>query len=76
MVGSLEPDIFVPVLIRRMARQHSRDVEDDARLLVRQAVLTRRLVGERIEPCKADLDVVLIHRESQVQQLQLSIVPV
>ena len=76
MVGSLEPDIFVPVLIRRMARQHSRDVEDDARLLVRQAVLTRRLVGERIEPCKADLDVVLIHGESQVQQLQLSIVPV
>lgn len=50
MIGRLEPDIFVAILVGSMTGQDGRDVEDDAGFLVCERVLRGRLVCKRIEP--------------------------
>lgn len=50
MVRSLEADIFVAILVGRVARQDGGDVEYDGRFFVRERVLRRGLVGKGIKP--------------------------
>jgi hypothetical protein len=76
VVRRLEADILVAVLVGGVAREDGRDVEDDGGLFVGERVLRRGLVGEGVEPGEADLDVVLVDGEAQVQQLELAVVSV
>ena len=50
MVGGLEPDILVAVLVGGVAGQDGGDVEDDGGLLEGERVLRGGLVGEGVEP--------------------------
>jgi hypothetical protein len=82
VVRSLEPDIFVTVLVCGVAGQYGGDVENDACFFVCERVLGGGFVCECIEPgsvssrlykhgiltvpCETNLDVVLVDWKSEI----------
>lgn len=50
VVGCFESGLFEAVLVRRMAGEHGRDVEDDRSFLEREGVLRGGFVCESVEP--------------------------
>jgi len=50
VVGGLEADVFVAVLVGRVAGEDGGDVEDDGGFFVGERVLGGWFVGEGVEP--------------------------
>jgi len=50
VVGGLEADVFVAVLVGRVAGEDGGDVEDDRGFFVGEGVLGGWFVGEGVEP--------------------------
>ncbi len=50
VVGGFKSGLFEAVLMRRMAREHSRNVEDDRSFLECERVLRGGFVRESVEP--------------------------
>jgi len=50
MVCGLEPGVFVTVLVRSMAGEDSRDVENYGRLLIREGVLRGWFMCKCVKP--------------------------
>jgi hypothetical protein len=76
VVCGLETGIVGAILVCGMAGKNSRDVENDRGFFECEGVLRGWLVSERIIPSKGDLDMALINRESEVQELKLSVVSI